>query len=309
MDNSLVSVVIPTDNRGALITRAITSALGQSWQPVEVVVVDDASTDNTNQVVANIGDPRVKYLRLEKKGGACVARNAGIDAAKGEYVAFLDSDDEWHPEKIASQIETLKESDLPNVGIVTCGEIAVRPDGRTVSWTPSIRGSIFNDLLMQRQIGCRTSCLLVKSSILRDHRIRFDPALPARQDWDFVAQVAQVAQLDYVTAALVTVHHHGGDRVWTPARAVTAGLFLHDKYESFLDTRPSAHNRFHLRIALSCMSGGDWDEARRQVRAAFSAHPYRPVNLLWLLLTARKQSGRPSLLHRIGIRIANPLTF
>ena len=103
-----VSVIVPTYNRASSLPRAIDSALEQTIGDLEVVVVDDGSTDHTASVLADYDDPRVRPVVHATNRGANVARNTGIDHARGEYVAFLDSDDEWHREKLERQLEALE---------------------------------------------------------------------------------------------------------------------------------------------------------------------------------------------------------
>lgn len=110
----LVSVIVPTYNRAHCVGRAIRSALEQTYAHVEVIVVDDGSTDGTADVVAGCG-PRVTYVR-QANGGVAAARNAGLRAATGEFVAFLDSDDWWDPWKLSAQIAVLR--GRPDVGMV-----------------------------------------------------------------------------------------------------------------------------------------------------------------------------------------------
>src|SRR5262245_49648343 len=103
---SLVSVVIPTHNRGECIGRAIASVVAQSYADLEVIVVDDGSADNTVRVVQaeTLRDSRVRLLKHDRRRGAQAARNTGIYAARGEWIAFLDSDDEWLQESLASRL-------------------------------------------------------------------------------------------------------------------------------------------------------------------------------------------------------------
>jgi len=305
-----ISVVIPTFNRARMLKRAITSALGQTRQDIEVLVVDDGSTDETSAVVATFGDPRIRYFRHEQLQGACAARNTGIGAARGEYIAFLDSDDEWLPHKLAQQVDALERSDLGKVGIITCGEKAIRSNGHKTVWLPRKRGWILEDLLLQSSIGCRTTNLVVRAQILKEHGIQFDTNLPARQDWDFVAQVARVSQMEIVREPLSLVHHHNEDRVWTPERAVSAGNYLHDKYKADLRSNPRAHRQFHLRTALTSIAGGDMAGARGQIRAALEAEPRSVLTRLWLLIAYLQRQGRkPSLPQRAGIKLLRPFTF
>ena len=97
MKNPTVSVIIPTYNRAHLVGRAIKSVLNQTYRDFEIIVVDDGSTDNTKDIIKEFQkkDKRIKYIPYEKNKGGSAARNTGIKAAKGEYIAFLDSDDEW----------------------------------------------------------------------------------------------------------------------------------------------------------------------------------------------------------------------
>jgi len=105
-----VSVIIPTYNRGYTIKRAINSVINQTYKNLEIIVVDDASCDNTRDIVNKIGDSRIKYLIHYKRQGASVARNTGIRASRGKFIAFLDSDDEYLPDKIEKTLEALKDT-------------------------------------------------------------------------------------------------------------------------------------------------------------------------------------------------------
>ncbi|MDO4334381.1 MAG: glycosyltransferase family 2 protein [Bacteroidales bacterium] len=101
----LVSIVTPTWNCGRFIAETIESVLNQTYQNWEMLIVDDCSTDNTKEVVAKYNDPRIKYHCLEKNSGAAVARNTALRMAKGRWIAFLDSDDLWKPEKLERQLK------------------------------------------------------------------------------------------------------------------------------------------------------------------------------------------------------------
>ena len=104
-----VSVVIPTYNRASVLGRAITSVLNQTFHDLECIIVDDGSTDQTTQVVAGFEDPRLRLLRLPVNRGVGHARNVGIQSARGELIAFLDSDDEWLSQKLERQAACLRE--------------------------------------------------------------------------------------------------------------------------------------------------------------------------------------------------------
>lgn len=111
----LVSVIMPTYNRAALIGDAIQSVLDQTYDRLDLLLIDDGSTDNTENIISQFNDPRLKYVRQENKGAAA-ARNHGLALRTGAYVAFIDSDDIWFPEKLELEIEVMKT--LPEVGVV-----------------------------------------------------------------------------------------------------------------------------------------------------------------------------------------------
>ncbi|SEA07976.1 Glycosyltransferase involved in cell wall bisynthesis [Eubacterium aggregans] len=104
MVNGLVSIIMPSWNTGAFIAESIQSVINQTYRQWELIIVDDCSTDNTDEVVSTFNDDRIKYLKNEKNSGAALTRNKAIREAKGEWIAFLDSDDLWQPEKLEKQL-------------------------------------------------------------------------------------------------------------------------------------------------------------------------------------------------------------
>ena len=107
-----VTVIIPAYNRAYVISRSIASVLAQTYPYFEIIVVDDGSVDNTEAVVKSFKDSRIKYIRHEVNKGISAVRNTGINEAAGEYIAFLDSDDEWLPTKLEKQMHILKNKSL-----------------------------------------------------------------------------------------------------------------------------------------------------------------------------------------------------
>lgn len=103
-----VSVIIAAYNRAHLIGRALRTVLEQTYNDFEVIIVDDASTDNTENVIKSFDDARIKYIRHDKNKGAAAAWNTGIRASKGEYIAFQDSDDEWAEDKLEKQMNAFR---------------------------------------------------------------------------------------------------------------------------------------------------------------------------------------------------------
>lgn len=110
MLNDLVSIIMPSWNTGRFISESIDSVLAQTYKNWELIIVDDCSTDNTDEVVSAYQDPRIRYFKNEQNSGAALTRNRAIREAKGEWIAFLDSDDLWRPEKLEKQISFMKEN-------------------------------------------------------------------------------------------------------------------------------------------------------------------------------------------------------
>lgn len=108
MEKGLVSVIMPSWNTGMYIAESIRSVIDQTYENWELIIVDDCSTDDTDEIVGTFTDKRIKYLKNEKNSGAALTRNRALREAKGEWIAFLDSDDLWKPEKIEHQLEFMK---------------------------------------------------------------------------------------------------------------------------------------------------------------------------------------------------------
>lgn len=108
MEEGLVSIIMPSWNTGSYIGESIQSVISQTYKSWELIIVDDCSTDNTDQVVDKLNDTRIRYLKNEKNMGAALTRNRAISEAKGEWIAFLDSDDLWQPNKLERQISFMK---------------------------------------------------------------------------------------------------------------------------------------------------------------------------------------------------------
>ena len=112
MVDGLVSIIMPSWNTGKFIGESIQSVLNQTYKNWELIIVDDCSTDNTDEIMASFNDERIRYFRNEKSSGAALTRNRAIREARGEWIAFLDSDDLWMPQKLEYQIKFMQKNDL-----------------------------------------------------------------------------------------------------------------------------------------------------------------------------------------------------
>ncbi len=201
--NPEVSVIIPTYNRGNLIARAIQSVLKQTHQNFEIIVIDDASADNTKEVIQSFNDSRIKYIKHQVNKGGSAARNTGIKIAQGKYIAFLDSDDEWLPEKLEKQVKKIKESN-EKVGVIYTRYWILQNNKKFLSKEPQKRGDIFEDELFEDWIT-PTSCVLVKKECFE--RVGgFDENLPVRQDYDMWLRISKYFYFDFIKEPLVKIY-------------------------------------------------------------------------------------------------------
>jgi glycosyltransferase involved in cell wall biosynthesis len=210
----LVSVIITTYNRPELLPRAIQSVLDQTHEEIECIVVDDcSSSDRTREVVNSFNDSRVTYHRHMRNRGLSAARNTGIELSDGEYVAFLDDDDEWAPTKLQRQVSLFEELD-DDFGIVYCwmNYRSDETDEVLRTYRPKNRGDIFPQTLDGQPIGAG-STLLVRRSVARSVG-GFDETLPRGVDGDFIQRVCQEYKVDYVPELLVEYYvEHGHQRI------------------------------------------------------------------------------------------------
>lgn len=218
----MISVVIPVYNREHLIARAIESVVAQSLAAGEIIVVDDASTDRTAEVVVGIGKrvSTVTLVCLKENVGAAKARNIGIENAKGDLIAFLDSDDVWYPEKLSKQMIAFEEKN--DVAAVFCGLVMDNPDtGRRLCIMPKAEISVVD--LFHYNILVTMSCAMVRRSVLSDIG-GFDELLPPCEDWDLFLRLAEVGRLSVIQEALVEQPAHESPKISRDRQRVLAAF-------------------------------------------------------------------------------------
>jgi len=268
-----VTVVIPTrDRRQLLSTRALPSALGQQEVSLEVVVVDDGSTDDTVEHVETLGDPRVSVIRQRRARGPSAARNAGIAAARTEWVAFLDDDDLWSPRKLRTQLQAASAN---GAGWAFARAVVVNEHGTIVA-SPALAEpeGLAATLLTGNRIWGGDSNVIAKTTLL--HELGgFDERLQCFEDWDLWIRLAQsspaaacpevlVATLEHPDRMLFRFHPDVIDQLETMLvkhRAVTRedrlGVVEWLAGEHAQVGRRFAASRLYLRAALTYRSPGN----------------------------------------------------
>jgi glycosyltransferase involved in cell wall biosynthesis len=213
-NRGLVSVVLPTYNREGTLARAIRSILGQSYENLELIVVDDGSTDGTDALMRTFDDPRLRYIPLGQNRGASHARNVGMRAAEGEFIAFQDSDDEWLNGKLERQIKAARDAGPDPVAVIhlkvmyglsegleighdKVGLVPLLPEGMS---QPDFRARILKGNFISPQTLMFTRSVLDKVG-------GFDECLVNSVDWDFAIRLVHQTNVVFIAEPLTMTYY------------------------------------------------------------------------------------------------------
>ncbi|WP_347302828.1 glycosyltransferase family A protein [Croceibacterium sp. TMG7-5b_MA50] len=276
-----VTVVIPAWNMARYLARSVASALAQTWPALDVLVVDDGSTDDTLALAEAIAarEPRVT-VRSFPNGGVARARNRGTEAARGTYVAYLDADDLWHPTKIEKQMAALR-SHADDDGWVGCYALfRMVDDGDRVlasGYGAGKRGSFFFDHLLVNHVGNGSSLLVLREAALAVDG--FDPSyaeagIGGSEDFDFQLRLLMRYKLEYVPEYLVGYRLHAAQMSADQTRMALGHIAVVERFVHLaqLDGRQAqfalvAANRA---AAIAMARSGDWRNAARAARQLWS---------------------------------------
>lgn len=272
-----VSVVIPVYNRVVLLPRALRSVQAQTFQDFEIIVVDDASTEDVETVVKEAGHGRIRYLRLDRNGRAGRARNAGTEAARGEWVAFLDSDDEWLPDKLEKQLRLTDED--PTIAVVQCWCYLEEDGVRKASRERALaNGDGFDGLLHGGRSIAPSAFVIKRSALLASGG--FDETLRFAGDLDVLFRLAERSfQFAGLEERLVIYHKHNHGRMSDDAMARLADFHMlnqrwgpqikarlgADGYRLWRKRRFRYVRRGHKRYVAAIVASGDRGAAWRYV--------------------------------------------
>lgn len=195
-----ISVIIPNYNRANDLVKAVKSALNQTVDVLEVLVCDDGSTDNSKELVTAINDPKVKWIDCGKNGGPAIPRNIGIERSSGNWVAFLDSDDEWLPSKIEKQLAALKQFNT-KAACSNAFRIRLGENKGLFLKFPQSTVKLF-DLFQQNEIIC-SSTLIHKQLLLETSLFPVDKKFIAIEDYALWLRLATKTEFAFVNEGLV----------------------------------------------------------------------------------------------------------
>lgn len=280
------SVVVPTYNRAESLPRAIESVLEQTCGDFELIIVDDASTDETPTVVEKFDDDRIRYHRFEESRGANAARNAGVDLAVGRYVSFLDSDDEMHPEYLERVVDTLDARGGSCAGVFTAFEIV--NDGTPVAISSATDGFVTYDEIRSDNVVGGFSCVTFRSSVF-DEVGPLDETLQSSQDYDFFIRVLERGYSIRGIDEVLVVCHEGENRISDDVTRKLEGTrrFFEKHYDKLTDR---GRSRLYYYCAFGYAQADDFANARNCFGRAIRYQPTR-----WLAYVHFVASFHPDL--------------
>jgi len=262
--NPLVSIVITNYNCARFVADAVETALAQTYANVEVIVVDDGSTDDSLAVLAPYRG-RVRIV-AQPNGGVSAARNTGIRESRGDLVAFFDADDLWHRDKLAKQVPLFIN---PAVGLVYCGVEYIDEQGRTLGTNlKGLRGRVLRDIALLREtvVLAGGSTAVVRRRLF-DEIGGFDPQLSTAADWDMWRRIACIAEIEVAREPLMKYRLRAGSMHRNPT------VFEHDMVYGFArmfadpgaaevhPLRRRGYGKLYLMLAGSFLEAGDTGKA------------------------------------------------
>ncbi|MGF1606306.1 MAG: glycosyltransferase family 2 protein [Rhodothalassiaceae bacterium] len=278
-----VSVIIPTYDRPQALARAIDSVLGQSFADFELLVIDDGGKAETQALLAHYTDARLAVLRQPGNLGVAAARNRGMRAARGRYLAFLDDDDVWMPDKLARQVALLDQAS-EQVGLVYTGAENALAGGRTSRFHPTEEGALYSRMLVCNLLhGAPSSALMRRDLVARVGF--FDEDLPAIEDYDFWLRLCRVSEIACLPEPLIR-YTDGADGPIEPTRRSRnrqanrdARDLFYTKHGAAMRAAGVAH-MFLLDSAKRCLVGEkDYRRSRRLVKHALALRPWHGPSL------------------------------
>jgi len=268
----LVSVILPTHNRRRTLSRAVDSVLSQTHGDLELIVVDDGSTDTTAELIAEYDDPRLTFEALARQAGAATARNRGIELARGQLIAFQDSDDEWVPGKLESQLEVFdRDARIGWVG--GRHRVVAGSEAWTVGPTSIIAGEDHRAELLDGRAFVTPTWLVRREVLAAAGGFRQD--MPCLEDWDLIFRLDDLCEFAAVDEVILT-RYASADSLFGNADRQRIGLelILADHAGRWRD-HPAALADRHRDLARLQSRLGQRRQALRSYATAASLQPLR----------------------------------
>jgi glycosyltransferase involved in cell wall biosynthesis len=274
---SKVSVIIPTYNRAEFLRLAIMSVLNQTFQNFEIIIINDASKDHTQEVITHFNDTRIKVIHNHVSKGAAGARNIGIMNSNYEYTAFLDDDDEWLPEKLKMQTYLLDNS-LPEIGGVCTGYFVIeKVRGRALSIYPEMNDLFKGNFILTSSILLRRKCF-EKCGL-------FDEGMPTDSDYDMWIRISKKFSFKVIKNALVKYHVHENSLTFNYEKKVRGLEILFDKHDNFFKKDYKVYSKQYLNLGIAYCYKGEIQKGRKSFSKSIRMNPFEIRNYFYFLLS------------------------
>lgn len=276
-----ISVVLPTHNRRDVLPRAIRSVLAQTAPPAELIVVDDGSTEDIAGLIAAMGDPRLRYLRLDTRSGPGAARNAGARAATADWVAFQDSDDEWFLNKLELQWERAEHGTTK--AALICGSYVIASTGRApelIACTPEMRERFWTSHTLFCFPFIAPTWLLRRTQFLEAGE--FDVSLPSLEDWEMAFRLHSLGGFATIEHPLLLKHGSEDGLNKDPVAQAASLRRIRDTHGALWHDQRAVNGELARRLGRQLLRAGDYLSARRELGRALRAKPSARTAALWL---------------------------
>jgi glycosyltransferase involved in cell wall biosynthesis len=274
-----VSVICPVYNAAAFVEPTLQSVLNQTYKDFELIVVNDGSTDNTRQILEKYGD-KIRYV-YKKNGGQSSSRNAGIRVARGQYIALIDHDDIWIPNKLELQVQEMEKA--KTIGLVTCGTIGFNENGETGRTLRHLVNSLTRTQLLRRLAmgniigGC--SNVLIRNECFLKLGL-FDESLRMAEDWDMWVRIAQSYDIRSIPQLLVKYRWHeknfsnsSAEVNLTNESVFLTKIFSNDFFRNKRLLKHQAFSRRYLAAAIAYRESHDQSCVRHCLLKAIAHYP------------------------------------
>jgi glycosyltransferase involved in cell wall biosynthesis len=279
-----VSVVIPTYNRAEFVPVAIKSVLDQTFKDFEIIVVDDGSDDNTEEVVASLTDHRIKYIRHATNKRISGARNTGIKNSAADYIAFLDDDDRWLPEKLEKQVALLDRCSATTGGVYTGFFVVERSSGKLLeTFCPGKRGNVYNDLLRKNCIRTASTVMLRKRCLAEAGL--FDESIAYGEEYDLWLRVSRKFLFECISEPLVVYSVHGSNTSRNYQHIISGKEAQLEKHLPLLRLNPKAYSQRLLQLGEIYCSIGNLTNGRAAFSTGIKLDPFEVRHYYNLVLS------------------------
>jgi len=280
----MISIIVPTNNKASILNTTICELLKQTYSDIEIVVVNDGSSDNSCEVIKNIKSNKIKYIQHEQRLGTTVARLSGIKECSGEFVAFLDDDDVWNHNKLYLQNKVLEKH--PDLDFVMCNYL-VNDQINNVSY--EVHLNAFAENLKKSIVtgpGPFLQCCLFKNTFIKQRLALFDSQAEPSEDWDWFLSLSKYNPKTYnINSILFQWNYSSLSQSANKRKELEAIAYIINKHKKYI-LKSSGKNNLALqyrRIAGMCLENNNLKMANKYYNVAFACNPLSIKNIIYKL--------------------------